>query len=131
LKVEHVIVCGHYGCSGVRAALRDDRVGLSDNWLRHVQDVHARHRGGAIDPQAGEESAADRLCELNVIEQVVNVCRTTIVREAWSRGQALQVHGWIYGLRDGLLKDLGLSLENSAVLERSYSEAVARLGGSP
>jgi carbonic anhydrase len=131
LRVEHIIVCGHYGCSGVRAAIRDDRVGLSDNWLRHVQDVHARHRGRAIDLRADEESAADRLCELNVIEQVVNVCRTTIVQEAWSREQALQVHGWIYGLRDGLLKDLGLSLDNSAALERSYSEAVARFGGMP
>ena len=131
LRVEHIIVCGHYGCSGVRAAIRDDRLGLSDNWLRHVQDVHARHRGRAIDLQTDEESAADRLCELNVIEQVVNVCRTTIVQEAWSREQALQVHGWIYGLRDGLLKDLGLSLDNSAALERSYSEAVARFGGMP
>jgi len=129
LKVEHVIVCGHYGCSGVRAALRKERVGLSDNWLRHIQDVHRRHHE-SISPDGGDD-ALHRLCELNVVEQVVNVARTTIVQEAWERGQPLQVHGWIYGLRDGLLKDLGLSLASADVLERSYGEAVARLKGVP
>jgi carbonic anhydrase len=129
LKVEHIIVCGHYGCAGVRAALRRDRVGLADNWLRHLQDVHLRHRD-SISPDGGED-AVNRLCELNVIEQVVNVSRTTIVEEAWSRGQRVEVHGWIYGLRDGLLKDLGLSLASADALERSYVEAVIRLKGMP
>lgn len=129
LKVEHIIVCGHYGCAGVRAALRKDHVGLADNWLRHLQDVHIRHNE-SISPGGGED-AADRLCELNVIEQVVNVCRTGIVRDAWKRNQALAVHGWIYGLRDGLLKDLGLSVASPDVLEHTYGEAVSRLKGMP
>ena len=129
LKVRHIIVCGHFGCSGVRAALRGDRLGLSDNWLRHVQDVHARHRDCVA--AGGSEDAVNRLCELNVIEQVVNVCRTTIVQEAWERGQPLAVHGWIYGLRDGLLKDLGASVHAAGELERGYDEAVARLRALP
>src|SRR4051794_22303013 len=96
LKVRHVIVCGHYGCSGVGAAIRRDRLGLSDNWLRHVQDVqqkHEKHLSGLATP-------ADRVCELNVIEQVANVCQTTIACDAWDRGQELSVHGWIYGIQD-------------------------------
>jgi carbonic anhydrase len=108
LKVRHIIVCGHYGCSGVQAALRRDRIGLSDNWLRHVQDVrhkHERFLGPGNDP-----ATADRLCELNVVEQVSNVCQTTIVRDAWERGQELVVHGWIYGLKDGLLRDLNVTI---------------------
>jgi carbonic anhydrase len=107
LRVRHVIVCGHYGCGGVLAALRDDRLGLVDNWLRHVQDVKSKHERG-LARLSTERERHDRLCELNVIEQVVNVCRTTVVREAWARGQALTVHGWIYALRDGLLRDLGM-----------------------
>lgn len=130
LRVEHIIVCGHYGCSGVRAAMRGDRVGLSDNWLRHVQDVQARHRD-AIRPGSGEEAAADRLCELNVIEQVANVCRTTVVQEAWARSQPLGVHGWIYGLRDGLLKDLGASVSKPDAVEGACSAAIARLRAMP
>ena len=105
LKVRHVIVCGHYGCGGVNAALMKERHGLVDNWLRHVQDVqqqHARQLEHLSDPKA----KADRLCELNVAEQVSNVCRTSIVQDAWARGQELAVHGWIYGLHDGLLRDL-------------------------
>ena len=104
LKVRHIIVCGHYGCSGVGAALRRDRLGLSDNWLRHVQDVHEKHKEAltALD----QNQAIDRLCELNVIEQVSNVSRTTITQDAWARGQELAVHGWIYGLHGGLLRDL-------------------------
>lgn len=129
LKVEHVIVCGHFGCSGVRAALRGDRLGLSDNWLRHVQDVHARHRDGV--PSDGGEDAVNRLCELNVIEQVANVCRSSVVQEAWERSQALAVHGWIYGLRDGLLKDLGVSVAHPGELDRAYKLAVERLRGLP
>ena len=109
LKVRHVIVCGHYGCSGVSAALRGDRIGLSDNWLRHVEDVREKHCA-LLARAGGEAQAADRLCELNVIEQVTNVCQATIARDAWARGQPLAVHGWIYGVRDGLLRDLGMTV---------------------
>jgi carbonic anhydrase len=110
LKVRHIIVCGHYGCSGVRAALYRDRLGLIDNWLRHVQDV--RHKHEASLAALSDESRSDRLCELNVIEQVANVCQTTIVREAWERGQELAVHGWVYDLQDGLLRDLDVTASN-------------------
>jgi carbonic anhydrase len=105
LRVRHVIVCGHYGCGGVQAALEGASFGLIDNWLRHVQDVAAKH--AAALEQAGEASARLKLlCELNVVEQVWNVCRTTVVQSAWERGQELSVHGWVYGLDDGLLRDL-------------------------
>ena len=107
LKVRHIIVCGHYGCGGVQAALRGDRLGLVDNWLRHVQDVQRKHES-AFAELVNEVERADRLCELNVVEQVLNVCQTTIVMESWERRQALAVHGWIYGLHDGLLRDLHL-----------------------
>ncbi|MFC0131087.1 carbonate dehydratase [Massilia eurypsychrophila] len=109
LKVKHIIVCGHYGCSGVHAAMTKRRVGLADNWLRHVQDVHQKHEKylGEVLP---ERDRANRLCELNVTEQVVNVAQTTIVRDAWERGQDLSVHGWVYGLHDGLLRDLGMTV---------------------
>lgn len=109
LKVRHIIVCGHYGCSGVGAALRRERLGLSDNWLRHVQDVQEKH-GDAISGLP-ESQAVDRLCELNVIEQVGNVARTTILQEAWAREQELAVHGWIYGLHGGLLRDLKVTVD--------------------
>jgi carbonic anhydrase len=105
LHVGHIIVCGHYGCGGVLAALRDDRLGLIDNWLRHVQDVRWKHLT-QLDALRTEADQHNRLCELNVIEQVVNLGQTTIVREAWARGQELTVHGWVYDLRDGLLRDL-------------------------
>ncbi len=105
LRVEHIIVCGHYGCGGVLAALRDDKLGLIDNWLRHVQDVRWKHEA-EID-SLPEAERHRRLCELNVIEQVVNVGRTTVVQDALARGQELAVHGWVYDLRDGLLRDLG------------------------
>ena len=111
LKVEHIIVCGHYGCSGVQAVLRGDRLGLSDNWLRHIQDVRQKHEKTLAD--AGGE-ASDRLCELNVIQQVANVRDTTIARDAWERGQELAVHGWIYGLHDGLLRDLNVTRDKPA-----------------
>ena len=110
LRVEHIIVCGHYGCGGVLAALQNNQLGLIDNWLRHVQDVRAKHRP-QIDALATEQEQHARLCELNVIEQVVNVSQTTIVRDAWSRNQTLAVHGWIYDLSDGLLRDLNVSVE--------------------
>ena len=111
LKVRHIIVCGHYGCGGVLAALRDDHLGLVDNWLRYVQDVKARHRA-ELDALSTEAEQHERLCEFNVIQQAVNVSKTTIVRDAWKRGQSLSVHGWIYDIRDGLLKDLGLCVSD-------------------
>lgn len=126
LKVRHVIVCGHYGCSGVTAALRNQRLGLSDNWLRHVQDVrekHAERLGGIVDASL----AVDRLCELNVVEQVVNVCQTTIARDAWERGQPLAVHGWIYGIHDGLLRDLGVTVDSYDEALVVYQKALAAL----
>ena len=112
LKVQHIIVCGHYGCGGVGAALRDERLGLVDNWLRHVQDVRWKHQT-ELDGLPTEQKRHDRLCELNVVEQVLNVSQTTVVRDAWSRGQQLEVHGWIYDLHDGLLRDLGVSVTTS------------------
>ncbi len=124
LRVEHVIVCGHYGCGGVLAALRDDKLGLIDNWLRHVQDVRRRHQAqlAALESDAQRH---ERLCELNVIEQVVNVCQTTVVRDAWARGQALVVHGWIYAIRDGLLQDLGMCVADEADLSAHFECAAA------
>ena len=119
LRVRHVIVCGHYGCGGVLAALRDDHLGLVDNWLRHVQDVRSKHRV-QLARLPGEKQQHDRLCELNVIEQVANVCHTTVVRDAWARGQELAVHGWIYGLRDGLLRDLGMCVTAERELSPCY-----------
>ena len=109
LRVEHIIVCGHYGCGGVLAALQDSKLGLVDNWLRHVQDVRAKHRA-QIDSISTKADQHARLCELNVIEQVANVSQTTIARDAWSRHQPLTVHGWIYGLNDGLLRDLEVTV---------------------
>jgi carbonic anhydrase len=124
LRVRHVIVCGHYGCGGVLAALRDQRLGLIDNWLRHVQDVRGKHQA-QLARLPGEKERHDRLCELNVMEQVVNVCHTTVVREAWARGQELGVHGWIYGLRDGLLRDLAMCVTSEAELSGCYEAACA------
>jgi len=127
LKVRHIIVCGHYGCNGVRAALRRDRIGLSDNWLRHVQDVREKHQE-RLAREKEDSAAADRLCELNVIEQCVNVCQTTIARDAWERGQELTVHGWIYGLQDGLLRDLSMTVASFQETTNVYREAIAALG---
>jgi len=123
LKVKHIIVCGHYGCSGVRAAVRCDRIGLADNWIRHVQDVAEKHRG-CVHAVHGDVLKTDLLCELNVIEQVCNVCQTSIVVDAWSRGQSLSVHGWIYGLKDGLIRDLGLSSSKTSDVEPLYQAAL-------
>jgi carbonic anhydrase len=123
LKVKHIIVCGHYGCSGVRAALRCDRIGLADNWIRHVQDVSEKHKD-CIHAAQGDVLQGDRLCELNVIEQFCNVCQTSIVVDAWSRGQSLTVHGWIYGLKDGLIRDLGLSSSTASDVEPHYQAAL-------
>jgi carbonic anhydrase len=112
LRVGHIIICGHYGCGGVLAALRDDKLGLVDNWLRHVQDVRWKHQA-QLDILETEAHRHNRLCELNVVEQVVNVSQTTAVRDAWARGQTLAVHGWIYDIRDGLLRDLGICVDKS------------------
>ncbi len=126
LKVEHIIVCGHYGCSGVSAALKDERVGLADNWLRHVQDVHAKHEA-RVAARAGEALRVDHLCELNVVEQVAHVCQTTVVRDAWERGQALAVHGWVYGLADGLIRDLGTTVDRAGKAGAAYHAALGAL----
>jgi len=128
LRVGHVVVCGHYGCSGVRAALRGERHGLVDNWLRHVGDVRGKHRA-RLALETSEEAAFDRLAELNVVEQVLNVANTTVVRDAWARGQALALHGWIYGLADGLLSDLGAGGASDAEVLASYAQAVERRAG--
>jgi carbonic anhydrase len=124
LRVKHIIVCGHYGCSGVRAAHRRDRIGLSDNWLRHVQDVRQKHQA-LLDCACSDAEAVDQLCELNVIEQVANVCQTTIARDAWERGQSLSIHGWIYGIKDGLIRDLNMSASSLAQAESVYAAAIA------
>jgi carbonic anhydrase len=130
LRVEHIIVCGHFGCGGVLSALRDEKLGLIDNWLRHVQDVRSKHRI-QLASLASEAQRHDRLCELNVIEQVVNVSQTTVVREAWERGQALAVHGWIYKLTDGLLRDLGMCVAAEADLAGCYESALAEAAAAP
>jgi carbonic anhydrase len=113
LRVQHVIVCGHYGCGGVLAALREDKLGLVDNWLRHVYDVRMKHRT-ELERLPSEAERHRRLCELNVLEQVINVSQTTVVSDAWRRGQTVAVHGWIYDIADGLLRDLDLTLSNEA-----------------
>ncbi len=115
LRVRHIIVCGHYGCGGVLAALRGERLGLIDNWLRHIQDVRDKHSAD-LAALCSEADRHARLCELNVIEQAINVCHTTVVQEAWRRQQSLTVHGWIYGLNDGLLRDLGVCVSDPAEL---------------
>lgn len=115
LRVGHIIVCGHYGCGGVLAAMRDEKLGLVDNWLRHVQDVRRKHQA-SLDAIEHEADRHDRLCELNVIEQVINVSQTTVVRDAWARGQELAVHGWVYDIADGLLRDFGTCVTAEAEL---------------
>jgi carbonic anhydrase len=127
LKVRHIIVCGHYGCGGVTAALRGERHGLVDNWLRHVQDVRDKHNPllKALD---NEVERVDRLCELNVLEQVLNVCQTSIVRDAWQRGQDLTVHSWIYSLHDGLIRDLGMAVSSWKEVEPAHRKAINSLG---
>ena len=125
LKVKHIMVVGHYGCGGVNAAMRRDRVGLVDLWLRHVQDVHVKHVGRVdlLPP----DMRHDRLCELNTIEQVVNVCQTIVVQDAWKRGQRLTVHGWVYGLKDGLIRDLGINVSRREDMMPRYLEALDAL----
>lgn len=129
LKVEHVMVVGHYGCSGVRAALDSVRIGLADNWLRHIQDVRDRHRD--LLDAVPEHGRPDALVELNAIEQVVNVAQSTVLQDAWHRGQNVTLHGWVYGVHDGLLKDMGLSVSANDGLEALYKTAVNRVATAP
>ncbi|MEP7147836.1 MAG: carbonate dehydratase [Acidobacteriota bacterium] len=116
LKVKHVIVCGHYGCGGVKAALNDTRLGLIDNWLRHIQDIMHKH-SGELNSLADSNARLDKLCELNVIEQVISVGETTVVQDAWNRGQKLEVHGWIYAIADGIYRDLNVSVTSLEQLD--------------
>jgi carbonic anhydrase len=126
LRVKHIIVCGHYGCGGVRAALENLKFGLIDNWLRHIQDIVAKHEK-EIDAIHDKDQQAERLCELNVIEQVVNVCQTTVVQGAWERGQGLMVHGLIYGLSDGRLRELGLRIGGQDEVAQARGDAISSL----
>jgi carbonic anhydrase len=129
LQVEHVIVCGHYGCGGVRAAYFKSSLGLIDNWLRHVQDVRDRHPE-PIGQDRDDESGIARLCELNVVEQVRHVCDTTIVHDAWKRRQPLAVHGWIYALEDGLLRDLRCTASAIDGVVPAYAQALDQIGSA-
>lgn len=122
LKVKHIILCGHYGCGGVRAALGNRQLGLIDNWLRHIKDVYSKYEVNLAEI-ADHETQLNRLCELNVIEQVYNICHTTIVQEAWSTGQELSVHGWIYGIEDGLIEDLNICITNQSEIDPIYHMA--------
>jgi carbonic anhydrase len=126
LQVQHVMVVGHYGCSGVNAAMNGVHIGIADNWLRHVQDVHIRHQA-FLDQIKDESIRLDAMCELNVLEQALNVCRTTVVQEAWAKGHAVQVHGWVYGLRSGLLEDLSMSVDQPADVAKAYASALEKL----
>ncbi|KFN44620.1 carbonate dehydratase [Arenimonas oryziterrae] len=128
LKVEHILVVGHYGCSGVHASLTGTRVGLADNWLRHVGDVAQKHASLLREVEL-ESLRHARLCELNVIEQVMNVCQTTIVEDAWARGQKLSVHGWVYSLLDGRVRQLGMDIEAREQLSDAYAGALKRVAG--
>ena len=127
LKVKHIIVCGHYGCGGVRAALLNLKLGLIDNWLRHIQDVMQKHEA-VLAGIAEESERVDKLCELNIIEQVSNVCQTTIVQNAWERGQELTVHGWVYHLSDGLVRDLNIHITGQEEMVQLYRAAVEKAG---
>ncbi|MFC3715449.1 carbonate dehydratase [Luteimonas soli] len=127
LKVEHILVVGHYGCGGVNAALNGLRIGLSDNWIRHVGDVAQKH--AALLEGFPKEERGNRLCELNAIEQAENVCLSTVVQDAWSRGQKLSVHGWVYSLHDGRVRELGMDVDSPTVLDKVYHAAIEQLHG--
>lgn len=127
LKVKHIILCGHYGCSGVAAALNDTRVGLADNWLGHVRDVRDKH-GKYLGNVAGA-AAANRLVELNVAEQVINVAQTTVVRDAWARGQPITIHSWVYGVHDGRLRDLGITVSSNEEIAPKLAVVLNSYGG--
>ena len=124
LKVEHIIVVGHYGCGGVLAAARGMRIGLADNWLRHVQDVHLRHRQRLI--HLPQQEMENTLCEMNVIEQVGNVAMSNVMHDAWGRGQSVAIHGWIYGVSDGLVKDLGVTMQGTHEVVDVFRNAIKR-----
>jgi carbonic anhydrase len=126
LKIKHIVVCGHYGCGGVNSALLGERLGLIDNWLRHIEDIRDKHTA-MLNGLDTHQKKWDRLCELNVIEQVMHVCRTTVVQDAWTRGQELTVHGWIYGLKDGLIQDLSVACGEESEVEGLYKTAVRKL----
>jgi carbonic anhydrase len=128
LKVKHIIVCGHYGCGGVMATLHEQRVGLADNWLRHVDDVIQRH-SELLKRWEDTSERCNRLCELNVIEQVANVCKTTVLRDAWDRGQDVTVHGWIYGMSDGIVMDLKTSASSLEESRKCYRRAIDSIPG--
>ena len=125
LQVRHVMVVGHYGCGGVAAALHDRRIGIADNWIRHVHDVRNKHREWL--DEVAEDRRLGALCELNVLEQALNVCETTVVQDAWARDQSVVVHGWVYGLHDGLLKDLNITAAQFAEVGPAYARAMAAL----
>jgi carbonic anhydrase len=122
LKVQDIMVVGHYGCGGVLAALNGTRIGLADNWIRHIQDVRDRHRG--ILENTAPEQRGDALVDLNVIEQVVNLCVSTVMVDAWAKGQPVRIHGWAFGVHDGLLQDLGMTVNSSEAIEPMYRAAV-------
>ena len=126
LKVEHILVVGHYGCGGVHAGLNQSRLGLADNWIRHVTDVRDKH-AAFINTLEDSELRHDRLCDLNALEQVANVCMTTIVQDAWARGQKLVVHGWVYSLKDGLVHDIGLNVDSIDALKPQYDQALTAI----
>jgi len=130
LKVKHIMVVGHYGCGGVQAAMMNLKLGLINNWLRHVQDVNQKHLSH-LATIVEESHRVDRLCELNVIEQVFNVCQTTVVEGAWERGQDLTVHGWIYRLNDGLVRDLKVSVNGTDDIQAGREEAIQNLMTKP
>lgn len=122
IDVDHILVVGHYGCAGVLSALEQRRLGLIDNWLRHIQDVRLKHFD--LIEQTPPEARHDRMCELNVIEQVVNVCQTTVLQEAWGRGQNVSVHGWVYSVADGIIRDLGITVSGANELPSQYAQAI-------
>ncbi|MFT4257850.1 MAG: carbonate dehydratase [Pseudoxanthomonas sp.] len=124
LQVEHILIVGHYGCGGVHASLTHRRVGLADNWLRHVGDVAGKH-AALLDATADAHLRHARLCELNVIEQVVNLCQTTVIEDAWARGQRLSVHGWVYSLKDGRVREMGIDVSSADDLPSQYRKALA------
>jgi carbonic anhydrase len=126
LKVKHVMVVGHYGCGGISAAMQEGKLGLIDNWLRHVQDIYQTHRG-LVDPLRTVDERVNKLSELNVIEQTVNVARTTVIQDAWNRNQDVAVHGWIYGLKDGLLRDLQCTITSPSEVDIMRTKAISSL----
>jgi carbonic anhydrase len=129
IGVKHIIVVGHYGCSGVKTVLEGRRVGIADNWLRQIENVQLRH--AELLDAVPDDDRLDRLCELNVVEQVVNVCRTTVVQDAWRRGQQLTVHGWVYGLEDGLARDMHISIDAAEQWPDRYRDALAAIRVNP